>query len=71
MSGSGARTDGTANYQGAPVDGSAWISDADQRTRVLRGGSWSHGAKLCRSAARNVGGETKARSRKIGFRVAL
>jgi formylglycine-generating enzyme required for sulfatase activity len=60
-----------ASYQGAPVDGSAWTSDADQRTRVLRGGSWSHGAKLCRSAARNAAGETKARSRKIGFRVAL
>ena len=60
-----------ANYRGAPVDGSAWTSDADQRTRVLRGGSWAHGATFCRSAARNVGGETKARSRKIGFRVAM
>jgi formylglycine-generating enzyme required for sulfatase activity len=59
------------DYRGAPVDGSAWTSDADQRTRVLRGGSWSHGADFCRSAARNVAGETKARSRKIGFRVAL
>jgi hypothetical protein len=59
------------DYQGAPRDGSAWTSGADQRTRVLRGGSWSHGAKFCRSAARMLSGEPKARSRKIGFRVAL
>jgi formylglycine-generating enzyme required for sulfatase activity len=59
------------NYQGAPVDGSAWRSDADQRSRVLRGGSWSHGASFCRSAARTLSGEPTARSRKIGFRVAM
>ena len=60
-----------ADYRGAPIDGSAWTSDADQRTRVLRGGSWAHGATFCRSAARMLSGEPKARSRKIGFRVAM
>ena len=60
-----------SGYAGAPVDGSAWISDADQRTRVLRGGSWSHSAKFCRAAARNIAGEPTARSRKIGFRLAM
>jgi formylglycine-generating enzyme required for sulfatase activity len=59
------------DYQGAPVDGSAWIGDADPRTRVLRGGSWAHGAGSCRSAARMLSGEPRARSRKIGFRVAM
>jgi len=59
------------DYQGAPADGSAWTSGADQRTRVLRGGSWSHGASFCRSAARTLSGEPGARSRKIGFRVAM
>jgi formylglycine-generating enzyme required for sulfatase activity len=59
------------DYRGAPVDGSAWTSDADPRTRVLRGGSWAHGARACRSAARMLSGEPRARSRKIGFRVAL
>ena len=59
------------DYQGAPADGSAWTSGADQRTRVLRGGSWAHGADSCRSAARMLSGEPKARSRKIGFRVAV
>jgi formylglycine-generating enzyme required for sulfatase activity len=43
------------NYQGAPGDGSAWRRDADKRTRVLRGGSWSAAAKSCRAAARRFG----------------
>jgi len=60
-----------SSYQGAPADGSAWVSDADQRTRVLRGGSWSHRAKYCRAAARNIVGNPTGRSRKIGFRVAM
>jgi formylglycine-generating enzyme required for sulfatase activity len=59
------------DYHGAPNDGSAWMSDADPRTRVLRGGSWAHGAGACRSAARMLSGEPRARSRKIGFRVAM
>jgi formylglycine-generating enzyme required for sulfatase activity len=59
------------SYEGAPVDGSAWMSGADQRTRVLRGGSWAHGADSCRAAARTLSGEPTARSRKIGFRVAM
>lgn len=29
-----------ANYNGAPTDGSAWLSGGDSRYRVLRGGSW-------------------------------
>ena len=33
------------DYHGAPADGSAWTRDADQRTRVLRGGSWGHGGE--------------------------
>jgi eukaryotic-like serine/threonine-protein kinase len=59
------------DYRGAPVNGSPWMHDADPRTRVLRGGSWAHGANACRSAARMLSGEPRARSRKIGFRVAI
>ena len=59
------------NYDGAPADGSAWTSDADKRSRVLRGGSWFKAAKDCRSASRSLSGETSVRSREIGFRVAL
>jgi formylglycine-generating enzyme required for sulfatase activity len=28
------------SYEGAPTDGSAWISGGEQKSRVLRGGSW-------------------------------
>jgi len=28
------------SYDGAPTDGSAWVSGGEQKTRVLRGGSW-------------------------------
>jgi formylglycine-generating enzyme required for sulfatase activity len=59
------------NYQGAPVDGSAWCRDADEGSRVLRGGSWYAAARSCRSAARRFGGHPGVRSREIGFRVAM
>ena len=55
------------NYEGAPMDGSAWVSR--DRYRVLRGGSWSHDPGLLRSAYRfwiNPGD----RSNSGGFRVA-
>ncbi len=43
------------NYDGAPTDGSAWLSknDNDNRYRLLCGGSWSSDTGLCRSASRN------------------
>jgi formylglycine-generating enzyme required for sulfatase activity len=40
------------NYQGAPLDGSAWLSDDDNANRLLRGGSWDGTARYCRSATR-------------------
>lgn len=40
------------NYQGAPLDGSAWTSDGDSRSRLLRGGSWNYNPRFCRSAYR-------------------
>jgi formylglycine-generating enzyme required for sulfatase activity len=60
-----------ASYEGGPTDGSAWRRDADTGTRVLRGGSWSAPARLCRSAVRRFGGHPAVRSREIGFRVAM
>jgi formylglycine-generating enzyme required for sulfatase activity/tRNA A-37 threonylcarbamoyl transferase component Bud32 len=40
------------NYNGAPTDGSAWLSDSEQTYHVLRGGSWFYKASYCRSAYR-------------------
>ncbi|MBE9231328.1 formylglycine-generating enzyme family protein [Cuspidothrix issatschenkoi LEGE 03284] len=41
------------SYEGAPTDGSAWISDeSNSDTKVLRGGSWFGNPVLCRSACR-------------------
>jgi formylglycine-generating enzyme required for sulfatase activity len=59
------------DYVGAPIDGSAWRSGADRRTRVLRGGSWSSSPSFCRSAARSFSGDPTVRSRQIGFRLAM
>ena len=41
------------NYLGAPLDGSAWMSDQDAAARVMRGGSWFNFPDLCRSAYRS------------------
>lgn len=60
-----------SDYQGAPADGSAWTSGDDERTRVLRGGSWAAPGRFCRSAARTFAGEPTVRSSKIGFRLAM
>jgi formylglycine-generating enzyme required for sulfatase activity len=40
------------NYEGAPTDGSAWLTEDDQAKRVRRGGSWSYNPGYCRSAFR-------------------
>jgi formylglycine-generating enzyme required for sulfatase activity/serine/threonine protein kinase/lipoprotein NlpI len=40
------------NYQGAPIDGSAW-SDKNSNIVVVRGGSWYDNPNGCRSAERN------------------
>ncbi|NER29534.1 MAG: SUMF1/EgtB/PvdO family nonheme iron enzyme [Symploca sp. SIO1C4] len=41
------------NYEGAPLDGSAWLdSDNDDRFQALRGGSWYNIPDDCRCASR-------------------
>ncbi len=47
------------NYEGAPIDGSAWFDDENDNLSqkagraVLRGGSWCGNPENCRSASRN------------------
>ncbi|AFZ44411.1 protein of unknown function DUF323 [Halothece sp. PCC 7418] len=40
------------NYEGAPNDGSPWLTGGDHKLRVLRGGSWDVLPWLCRCANR-------------------
>ncbi|WP_347279989.1 SAV_2336 N-terminal domain-related protein [Leptolyngbya sp. FACHB-60] len=44
------------NYNGAPIDGSAWIEGGNLSRRVLRGGSWDNEPWYCRSAYRDGDG---------------
>ena len=56
------------NYDRAPTDGSAWLSDDQEASRLLRGGSWVDDPAHCRSAFRlNVLPGDRGHS--VGFRV--
>ena len=56
------------NYEGAPTDGSAWMSGCDSDWRVLRGGSWFNVPRGLRSADR-VRVTPSARVSRNGFRL--
>ena len=56
------------NYDNAPTDGQAWLTDNDAATRVLRGGSWIAYPGNCRSASR-VSYTPVSRNYSFGFRV--
>jgi formylglycine-generating enzyme required for sulfatase activity len=57
-------------YGGASTDGSAWQSFGDPSLRVLRGGSWLHAARVCRSAFRTEA-TPDIRDDSFGFRVVV
>jgi formylglycine-generating enzyme required for sulfatase activity len=57
-----------ANYEGAPTDGSAWISEEKSLKHLLRGGSWFSYPRNCRSAVRN-GDTPDIRFNSFGFRI--
>jgi formylglycine-generating enzyme required for sulfatase activity/uncharacterized caspase-like protein len=56
------------NYQGAPTDGKAWLSEKNNQFRLIRGGSWFNNPRDCRSAYRNYF-NPDVRLINIGFRV--
>jgi eukaryotic-like serine/threonine-protein kinase len=57
-----------ANYNGAPTDSEAWLSGGDQKSRVLRGGSWNSVTANLRPANRD-GLAPDFRSYGLGLRV--
>jgi formylglycine-generating enzyme required for sulfatase activity len=59
-----------SNYEGAPIDGSAWIDEtpSEQASYVLRGGSWYYYPRNCRSASRDYD-DAGIRFNLCGFRV--
>jgi formylglycine-generating enzyme required for sulfatase activity len=57
------------NYEGAPLDGSAWLAvEEEEELRVIRGGFWQSYTKYCRSAHREFC-ESHSRTSVVGFRV--
>ncbi|MGB3519806.1 MAG: formylglycine-generating enzyme family protein [Elainellaceae cyanobacterium] len=57
------------NYEGAPTDGSAWLSENENAPRVIRGGSWHSFPRYCRSAYRYFYTRGYRRDNDYGFRV--
>ncbi len=57
------------NYEGAPNDGSAWLSSNPDAVRVWCGGSWYSYPRICRSAYR-INYDLGDRYGPLGFRVA-
>ncbi|MBT9310826.1 formylglycine-generating enzyme family protein [Leptothoe kymatousa] len=56
------------NYQEAPNDGSVWLTNNEDSSRVVRGGSWGTYPRNCLSASRHVY-TPDYRYYRIGFRV--
>ena len=65
------------NYNGAPTDGSAWLSGGESGRRVVRGGSWSVNDAFARDseavarAAVRYGDLSDTLSTAVGFRLVL
>ncbi|MRV72485.1 SUMF1/EgtB/PvdO family nonheme iron enzyme [Duganella sp. FT92W] len=58
-----------ATYEGAPLDGSAWMEGGDQARRMLRGGAWLYPPRYLRTALRNAYSAVLAND-VVGLRVA-
>jgi formylglycine-generating enzyme required for sulfatase activity len=56
------------NYEGAPINGSAWLTDNENASRVRRGGSWIYHPRRSRSAARAPVSPVN-RDNHVGFRI--
>jgi formylglycine-generating enzyme required for sulfatase activity len=58
-----------SSYDGAPTDGSAWLSGESEKYRVVRGGSWDSDVKYTLPVASRLGGTPNSRYAVIGFRL--
>lgn len=58
------------DYEGAPMDGRAWLTSDESASRVVRGGSYVYASRDCRIASR-TSFEPDDRFDIIGFRLAL
>jgi formylglycine-generating enzyme required for sulfatase activity len=56
------------NYEGAPNDGSIWLSNDENSRKLVRGGSWNDGPGFCRSAYRDINGSAYSNG-SFGFRI--
>jgi formylglycine-generating enzyme required for sulfatase activity len=56
------------SYSGLPADGSANVTEGDQKKRVIRGGSWTNHGSLLRSAER-LDSKSSLGSNAKGFRI--
>ena len=56
------------NYNGAPMNGEAWIDSINNQDRVIRGGSWVNEPSNCRSSHRHWKSSEQT-SGHIGFRI--
>ncbi|MBD2122355.1 formylglycine-generating enzyme family protein [Trichocoleus sp. FACHB-262] len=56
------------NYEGAPTDSSAWLTEHENYHRMLRGGAWDSYPEYCRSAYR-IDDAPAHSSHDTGFRV--
>ncbi|MBD2440987.1 formylglycine-generating enzyme family protein [Nostoc sp. FACHB-110] len=56
------------NYNRVPTDGSAWVSENDHDSRIMRGGSWDSYPRKCRCAYR-VRNARADRGNDVGFRL--
>ena len=58
------------NYEGAPINGSAWVDRDEGAERVFRGGGWDFSPQDCRVSFRLNGAPT-TRGSFLGFRLGL
>ena len=58
-----------SNYEGRPLDGSAWEDQAEGAYRVLRGGAWGESTQYCRVSSSD-GGSPSSGGGDVGFRLA-